>query len=749
MSEPSSSVPRDGQAAARHSAGTGGALSAFLCWLVLLAAIAVFAAVSFIRSEHRAQADLRYALAGEQRSVAAATTALAEDLATGTVPAASRVAALRARSLELLARIPSRPVADLPAEWERLATGLDFIEAQWARILEFQAGVEALRGQARDLREDSERLGEVLAGAGVVPPGRAEALAITSRQFVGELDRSRPTDPAGLERARELLEVHARVRGFLAAELARQPAAAPRTEGTPVPNPELAAIEPRLDAVRKRLDGVLSTAVALESVSAEIRQLAEGSARVVALLPKFDARSGPAPTLLGHSFETWLLGSASLALAGLLGLFRRHGRLLRAEAARLDRAWGEAAESDWRARGLVRDLLRAIHSLDRRGTADGAPKDHGDLEGSVREATASLPRIVARRAQIAAALLSARESLRSRLAAARDAVLAHLGAGRGELDPTPLLELERTFREATLFAMAALVREIRATVSEHEFEPVPGETDPAEAIGATTLAGNAPETVRGVAARAFDLLEAGLERVLAGEEEGHAAFLFLLDDLRVVRGKAPFSSSLDFDPDLTRPAATGASRAGGLRTDAARMLPTFRKGLLEWAAGFGDGNSAAKLMRGSASVLARAAEDAGLSEGGFWSAAAAFCAALCERAIPAGPAVRRLLEELAETFEETAEREDRPPPPDRLLRDLLIYIALAESDHEELGGVRTAFELERHPLAIPGPHAETGLGGDTSAGLSEDLIQQLEGIKAALDRIDRPSETPPGPPPAP
>ncbi len=720
---------------------------------MLLGALAVFAAVSFIRSEHRAQADLRYALAGEQRSAAAATTALAEDFAAGTVPAASRVAALRTRSLELLARIPSRPVADLPAEWERLATGLDFIEAQRARILEFQAGVEALRGQARDLREDSERLAGVLAGAGVVPSGRAEALAITSRQFAGEIDRSRPTDPAGLERARELLEVHAYVRGLLAAELARQPTAAPPAGGTPVPNTELAAIEPRIDAVRRRLDAVLAMAVALESVSAELRQLAEGSTRVVALLPKFDARSGPAPALLGHSLETWLLGSAALALAGLLGLFRRHVRLLRAEAAGLDRAWGEAAESDWRARGLVRDLLRAVDSLDRRGTVNGAPKDHGDLEGSVREATASLPRIVARRAQIAAALLSARESLRRRLAAARDAVLAHLGAGRGELDPAPLLEIERTFREATLFAMAALVREIRAAVSENELEPAPGEAEATEAIGASTPAGNASEaseTVRGVAARAFDLLEASLERVLAGEEEGHTAFIFLLDNLRVVRGKAPFSSSLDFDPDLTRPTATGASRAADLRTDAARMLPTFRKGLLEWAAGSGDGNPAAKLMRGSVSVLARAAEDGRLPEGGFWSAAAAFCTALCERAIPAGPAVRRLMEELAETFEETAEREDRPPPPDRLLRDLLIYIALAESDHAELEEVRAAFELERYPLAIPDPHAETGSEAeDPSAGLSGELIQQLEGIKAALDRIDRPSETTPGPPPAP
>ena len=753
MSEPSLSVPPGGPVAARDLAGTGGRLFAFLCWLVLLLAMAVLVTVSFVRSEHREAAERRYALADEQRSAAAAAAALGEDLAGGSVPAVSRVSALRAHSLELLARFPPRAVADLQAEWGRLATSLDTIEAEWARLLAFRASLEALRRQARRLREGSDRLADALSAGDVGPPGGAEALAITSRRFAEEVERARLTDPAGLERARSLLDVHARVQRSLAAEIARPPAAgaAPRAGHAPTRDAELAAAGSRLDSARERLEAVLGMAGEIGPVSGEVRHLVEGSARVVELLPELEAGRRRAPALLGVSLDAWLAQSAGLALAALLGLFWGRLRLLRNEAAGLDQAWREAAEADWRARGLLRDLLRTIGSLDRQGAAREAPTDHGDLEGYVREATASLPRIVARRSRLAAALLSARESLRESLAAARDSVPAHLGSGPGKLDTAPLVKLETTFREATLFAMAALVREVRAAASEPGPEPEPGDPDTAgTGEVASGHAANESETVERTAVRAFDLLDAGLERVLAGEEEGNAAFIFLLDDLRAVQGKAPFSSSLDFAPDLAGPGEAGSNDGAVIRADAARMLPSFRKGLAEWAAGEGGGDSAAKLMRGSVSVLARAAEEGRSPARSFWSTAAAFCTALCERAIPAGPAVRRIMDEVAREFEETAEREEGPLPPDRLLRELLIYVALAESDHAELQGVRTAFKLERYPLVIPEhPGEAESADGEPPDGISEEIIHQLEGIKAALDRIDGPSETSPGPSPTP
>ena len=89
MSEPSSSSPAGGQAAAKSSAGTGGMLLATVGWLAFLCGVAVFALVAFVRHEHEIEADRRYALAGEQRSVARAAATLAKNLAGGSIPAAS------------------------------------------------------------------------------------------------------------------------------------------------------------------------------------------------------------------------------------------------------------------------------------------------------------------------------------------------------------------------------------------------------------------------------------------------------------------------------------------------------------------------------------------------------------------------------------------------------------------------------------------------------------------------------------
>ena len=789
MSEPTSSSPAGGPAAAKNSAGTGGKLLASFGWLAFLCGIALLAIVAFVRFEHRAEADRRYALADEQRSVAGAAASLAKNLAGASIPAASSassaspsdsgvspatpsdsgVSALRTRSLELIARTPPEPDArlrserTLQAEWTRLAAGIDALQGEWARILEFRSELGALQETGEALRASADRLADALSGGGGGMLGEAEALALAARRFAEEVGRASLAEPAHLDRARELLDAHVQLRGVLAAEMARNPPVTASQAGrTPTLHTGLADLDARLDAAAEQLDATRRLARTLESASAEVRHLAEGSARVMELLPRFEARTRREPEVLGASLDAWLLRSAALALAGLLALFGWRQRLLRSAAAGLDQAWGEAAESDWRARGLVLDLLRAIHSLDMRPTK-GAPVDSENLEGSVREAKASLPRIVARRSQLAAALLSAREPLGKRLSAARDSVLAHLGPGPGDLDTAPLLEVEATFRECTLFAMAAVAREIRAAASGGATR---GEAAVEEAaIRASIHAANATETIHDVVARGFGLLEWSLERVLAGEEEERVALIFLLDDLRVVRGKAPFSSSLDFDPALARPPETGqpgterpkagtreteASDGPVLRSDAARMLPSFRKGLAEWTEGDGDGASAAMLVRGSVSVLARAAEEEMSPARTFWYVAATFCTALCERAIPAGPAVHRIMGEVARAFDETAEREEAPQPPDRLLRELLICIALAESNHEEIEEVRAAFELDRYPLAVPerppgeADPAEVEGEGDVSV----EIIQQLEGIRAALDRIDGPPESPSRPPPS-
>ena len=742
MSEPTLSAPSGGRTAAENSPGIGGRFLAGLCWLALLAASIGVSVTTFVRLEHRADTERQYAVASEQRRIVSTAAKLARDLERGATPAPSGVASLRTAALALHAQLSPGPTSDLEAEWRALAAGFDMVHAEWGRVLEFRTALDVARSDGRALRDS-------VAGISTAPPDGAagsgagaseEVLAIVSEQFVDALDRATLADPASLDRAGALLEAGRRTLDASTAILVQSPVApAPRDGRAPALRADLAATAERLDAARKQLDAVRVMSEALAPVSAQLRHLDAGGARVLSLLPRFEARIGRVPELFGASLDDWLYRFASAALVALLGLVWWHRRLLRLEASTLDRAWAEAAESDWRTRGLVQDLIRAIDSLNRRRSR-GSAMDDEDLEGRVREAAASLPRIVARRSQLAAALLSAREVLRSRIAAARDSLTAGSGPAPVRLNPAPLGEIEATFREATLFAMAALAREIRSAADQG--------SGPAEAAPEHGRPADDSESVRDVIARGFDLLERCLEGVLAGEREEHASLVFLMDDLRAVQGRESFSASLDFEPDLERVPGFGPAERTVLHADAARMLPSFRKGLEEWTTAGGDGTSPAMLMRGSVSVLARATDDGRSPIPGFWSIAAAFCAALCDGGIRAGPAVRRTVREVAHEFAATADSDEARPVPRGLLGELLLYIALADSDDAELEAVRSAFHLDRYPLSIPERTGEAESSkGEREAGVPEEIIQQLEGIRAALDRINQSSEDPASRPP--
>ena len=741
MSEPSPSSPSGGRTAAENLPGTWGKVFAVLCWLVLLAAALGIAVTLYVRTEHRAESERQLAISAEQRRIAAAAAELARGLAGDALPDASAVSALRTDALALHAQVSPGPPPELDAQWRRLAGGLDTVRSEWGRIVGFRDALAALRADGHALRETAAGLADLGAGGGAAGPlarASTEVLALASAQLADALERASLAEPAILARAEALLDAGRRAHRLAAGALVRPPALpAPPAGRAPVLRAELAAAAvaaaaARLDATSERLSAVRATASTLDAASAALREIEAGSASVLSLLPRFLARIASVPEFRGVPLDSWLHGLALVALAALLGLFLRHGRVLRLEASGLDRAWAEAAESDWRARGLVRNLLRAIDSLDRRG-APGASRDETDLEGKVREATASLAHVVARRSQLAATLLSARETLRDRLAAARDSVLGGVGRAPGDFDPTPLLEIEATFQEATLYAMAALVREIRTAAGEAP--------DTAGTAPSPDHPAQGPASTRDLTVHGFELLERSLERVLSGEREEYAALVFLMDDLRIARGRPSFSSSLDFDPGLESVAAAGAAESAVLRTDAARMLPSFRKGLEAWGAAAGDASSAARLMRGSVAVLARAGGGEAPLERGFWNVAAAFCTALCEGGVPDGPAVRRTLSEVAREFAETAESEATRPAPPELLRQLLICIALAECDHADLEAVRSAFHLDRYPLVIPVHRGEpVAVGERPDADVPEDLIRQLEGIRAALDRINRPAD---------
>ena len=740
MSEPIPSLPPGGRTAPGRPASTGGALFSLVCWIAFLCALAVGAAAAVIRDGHLAEADRRAAIAVEQRAMAAAIAKLADGLAVGSIPAGTDVSALRAGSLDLLARTPAGPVGgDLYAAWVRLVTGLDLLRAEWARILAARAGLEELHAGARDLVDATANLGDALSGwtESSLGPATEETLSTAARLFALETRDLRFDDAAHLDRAGALLELLGRARGSLAAGLLLQP-------GVPALHAELAAVDALLSANHARMKTVREMAASLEPVADGLRELAEASEAVAGLLPEFEALGRRPPTILGLSLDAWLLRAAGICVAAGIGLVWRRQRLLRAETVALDRAWVEAAASDWRARALVRDLLRAVGSLGSRGQPPAAARamEDDELDESVRDAARALPRIVARRARLAGAALAARDPLRQNLSAARVAALGRSDPSAGRADAAPFLALDETFRDATLFTMAALARELRAAVS--------GSADAGEASAPADRTASVPDGARDVVERGFDLLERSLERVLDGEEEERTALLFLIDDVRTVRGRAPLTDDLGFNPELGDYSGARAGSGASLKREAARMLPSFQKGLEEWTGTGTDGNAAAKLMRGSVSLLAHSAGEAAeetAPDRGFWASAAAFCTALSEDALPSGPAVRRILDGIAGEFRRLAEGESETPPSPRLFRELLAYVALAECEHPDLQEVRESFDLDPRAFSLPQP--PDGAGPDGRAGekdISREIIHQLEGIRAALDRINRPPEGRSGPP---
>ena len=221
-------------------------LLAIIGWLAFLCGVAVFALVAFVRHEHEIEADRRYALAGEQRSVARAAATLAKNLSGGSIPATSPtslastastasppsaatpsdfgVSVLRTRSLELIARTPPEPGArlqserTLQAEWTRLAAGIDSLQGEWSRIVDLRSELEALRGASEALRESSERVADALSGRDGGMLGEAEALTLAARRFAEVVGRASLAEPAPLDRAtagnHPLAHLHAHVDAY-------------------------------------------------------------------------------------------------------------------------------------------------------------------------------------------------------------------------------------------------------------------------------------------------------------------------------------------------------------------------------------------------------------------------------------------------------------------------------------------------------------------------------------------------------
>ena len=804
MSEPSSSSPAGGQTAAKNSAGTEEECSSrSSAGSPSSAASPSFALVAVVRHEHEIEADRRYALAGEQRSVARAAADPGEGTSpevrfppprpplsprpprpprprsppSGATPSDSGISALRTRSLELIARAPPEPDARLPLRTDA-AGRVDSPRRRESTPFRANGRGSSISGRssrrfgrtAEALRESSERVAGALSGRGGGMLGEAEALTLAARRFAEAAGRAQPrgTGPPR-PRAGAAGRPSAGAGSACGGDCPDSPPSRPRrrdslppctsgsrtsTHGSRPPrrNWTLPGDWPERSNRRRPKSGTSPREARACSSCCPVSRHAPGGNRKSSGLRSTRGSCDPRRLLSPDCSRS--SGGASGSSDPRRPVSIRPGEKRRnrtgAPAASFSTSSGPSIPSTVAPRNGRRWTAR---------TSKGAcAKRRLPFPGSSRAVRSWRPPF-SRPGNL----------LGKRLSAARDSVLAHLGPipnpgsnpDPGELDTTPLLEVESTFRECTLFAMAALAREIRAAASG---DATRGEEALEEAATrAPTLAANGAETLHGVVARGFDVLERSLERVLAGEEEERVALIFLLDDLRVVRGRTPFSSSLDFDPDLAAPAGDrsasvgdGAARGGAGGGGCERRAgPPVRRG-----------PHARLVPEGARGVDAKAR--------GTVPRRPCSCAAACR----CSRAPRR--------------RRGRPPVPSGTCRGRVLHRALRtrhprrtrDAPHHERGGARvrrdrrSARKRRNRPIDCSGscssasrwprattrtsrrcdrPSGSTGIRsrfrsgrrarrvrrkGTRESDISMELIQQLEGIRAALDRIDGPPENP-------
>ena len=696
---------------------------------MLVLAAAAFTVGIVVLSAHEADVERRRALANEQRGLAAALGEAAHDFARDGVADPERIRTLRARSLEMLVRTPVDTRSELAAQWKRIVAGLDVLGSAGESIAALSTALEDVRIRARVLLVRSVPVAGLLASGAASPAaqGMGELVGMAPEQLALELERMGPFDGESRERAQLLLDLLRRALAFLRSD-------ATVLAADPSIRQALAGLAAQLEACEDGLGAVRTAAAGLDHLPDALGALNRSEEAVQRFVSDFEAGAKLPLAAFGASVRAWLYVTGLLALLALFAVGWRRGRYLRARAAEFESAWRDSTEATSYLRRLLHSFLRAVDVQGDRLAGTEASRVPGqELEDMVHETVGILPRIIAHRSRRAIVLSSIRESLQRHLGFARDCLIAHSSDGDGGGPAlAPIREIETMLRNVGLHGGAALAAEIRMTAED-------GLSANGAAAGAPEdpdRVAHDPSLVHHVLAGGFTELERCIDRAIEGERENVASIVFLINDLRAVGRTARLPVLPGFNPDLPRAGDTPRSRAPELRSEASRLLPGLREGLDHWQLQEGTTEELHVLRRGAR----RLAEAAGYRFSNwrrFWSTAAAFCVALGDGAIPFGPAVRHIVSGLVREATRLAQEKDAAAPSPALFRELLLYVALAETRHAELEAVRTDFDLYREPLMFPETaDAAAGTDGSVEANVSGEIIQQLEHLRATIDRIN-------------
>ena len=196
--------------------------------------------------------------------------------------------------------------------------------------------------------------------------------------------------------------------------------------------------------------------------------------------------------------------------------------------------------------------------------------------------------------------------------------------------------------------------------------------------------------------RAIAAIGQTLDALLGGAPNQPLRLLPLYRELQAARGNADASPADLFFPDLsvrlprrgTAPPLNDAQRGLLLRRERAR----FQRGLLGWLrAPAGDAAAAGGIdeMRAAAERVELVQD--GAAERSFWRVAGAFLSALGSGALPPGLDLRPLCSRL--DMQIRRQQDGSRNVAERLLRDLLYYIAIADTDNAAVREVQEAYQL--------------------------------------------------------
>jgi chemosensory pili system protein ChpA (sensor histidine kinase/response regulator) len=244
--------------------------------------------------------------------------------------------------------------------------------------------------------------------------------------------------------------------------------------------------------------------------------------------------------------------------------------------------------------------------------------------------------------------------------------------------------------------------------------------------------------------RALIQLPDYLEKLQAGYPDMPLIVLPLMNDLRAARDADLLSEVTLFAPGLEQRLAALAGTGTGseaLREKAQRLRHSYHKALLSWYRDAGSETGLEQLCKILAKLTAKAGSEAVRS---LFQITEAVVAALKAQAIEPGIAVKLLLGKLDRQIKliiDEGEDAVSKAPPLELQKNLLYYVAQADTDADQVRMVRNAFglkgvlpsatELEASRGSMAAPNRE--LMGALSEAIHEDLLK----IKDALDLFIR------------